>query len=562
MTATSPPLDINPTHLETIQRILDKHVPDCEVRAFGSRAKWHAEDYSDLDLAVVGEQPLGWRVLGKLETAFEESDLPFRVDILDWHDISDEFRTMIEDDCIGLQRTVRQNYTTQSKDPQATTPTRIYHPYFPRGWYRHSLYSLAEWVNGLAFKKFQFSKSGKPIIKIAEIKNGITSQTKFTEQKFDESVLIKTGDLLFSWSGQPETSIDAFRWYGPDGWLNQHIFRVFPNDTVDKEFFYYLLRYLKPTFVQIAGNKQTTGLGHVTKRDLQNLQVAVPSLTEQQRIAHILKTLDDRIKLNRHMNETLKAMAQALFKSWFIDFEPVRAKVEGRWRPGESLPGFPAHLYDLFPDRLDHSELGNIPEGWKVGVLTDLITLHSGGTPNTDTELYWNGEIPWYTAKDTPILGDIFTIKTKRTVTLAGVHNSPTKVLPTGTTIVTARGTVGKLGLLGVPMAMNQTCYGIRGNQGYSDFFIYWLTRTTVDEMQKRTHGTIFDTITRQTFKLITVTIPPHRVVSMFDNHIDSIMELILNNICGIRNLTILQEYILPRFMANDLSQIRIGSTL
>ncbi len=104
----------------------------------------------------------------------------------------------------------------------------------------------------------------------------------------------------------------------------------------------------------------------------------LPSLLEQRAIAHILGTLDDKIELNRRMSETLEAMARALFKAWFVDFEPVRAKMEGRWRRGESLPGFPAHLYDLFPDRLVDSELGEIPEGWGVISLPDAIDFLEG----------------------------------------------------------------------------------------------------------------------------------------------------------------------------------------
>ncbi|MDQ7088937.1 MAG: restriction endonuclease subunit S [Acidobacteriota bacterium] len=127
---------------------------------------------------------------------------------------------------------------------------------------------------------------------------------------------------MFSWSGQPETSIDAFWWRGPEGWLNQHIFRVLPDVGIDPTFFFYLLRYLKPNFVAIARNKRATtaGLGHVTKRDLKNAhEEGVPPLPEQRAIAHILGTLDDKIELNRRMSETLEAMARALFKSWFVD---------------------------------------------------------------------------------------------------------------------------------------------------------------------------------------------------------------------------------------------------
>ena len=276
----------------------------------------------------------------------------------------------------------------------------LYYPEFTDSWHRRPLYSLAKWVNGLAFRDIQFSTMGKPVIKIAEIKGGISGQTKFTYQTFDESVLVRPDDLLFSWSGQPETSIDAFWWHGPEGWLNQHVFRVTTGVDVDRTFFYYLLRYLKPNFVGIARNKQTTGLGHVTKRDLETIEVGLPPLPEQRAIAHVLGTLDDKIELNRRLNETLEEMARALFKSWFVDFDPVRAKIAGRWRRGESLPGLPADLYDLFPDRLVDSELGEIPQGWGVTELGDVIEIHdSKRIPlNSRQRAERQGPYPYYGA--------------------------------------------------------------------------------------------------------------------------------------------------------------------
>ena len=107
-------------------------------------------------------------------------------------------------------------------------------------------------------------------------------------------------------------------------------------------------------------------------RDIEQIEIPLPPLSEQRAIAHVLGTLDDKIELNRRMNETLEEMARALFKSWFVDFDPVRAKMEGRWRRGESLPGLPADLYDLFPDRLVPSELGEVPEGWRVKRIEDV----------------------------------------------------------------------------------------------------------------------------------------------------------------------------------------------
>ena len=148
--------------------------------------------------------------------------------------------------------------------------------------------------------------------------------------------------------------------------MNQHVFRVTPNNSINATFFYYLLRYLNPNLVGIARNKQTTGLGHVTKRDLENIEAAFPHLPEQRAIAHILGTLDDKIELNRRMNETLEALARALFTSWFVTFDPVRAKMAGR------DPGLPKHIADLFPDRFVESELGKIPEGWEVATLDSI----------------------------------------------------------------------------------------------------------------------------------------------------------------------------------------------
>ena len=246
----------------------------------------------------------------------------------------------------------------------------LYRPHFPEDWARTDLYSLAKWVNGLAFRNIEFQQTGTPVIKIAEIKNGITEQTKFTQQEFDKSVRVSPGDMLFSWSGQPESSIDVSRWLGPDGWLNQHIFRVTVDSKVDEDFFYYLLKYLNPNFVTIARNKQTTGLGHVTKKDLEELEVALPALTEQQAIAHVLGTLDDKIELNRRMNRTLEEMARAIFQDWFVDFGPTKAKMEGQ------EPYLPLELWSLFPDQLVDSELGEIPEGWGMKPLSEFALLN------------------------------------------------------------------------------------------------------------------------------------------------------------------------------------------
>ena len=337
--------------------------------------------------------------------------------------------------------------------------------------------------------------------------------------------------------------------------VNQHVAIVRPNPAkLDARFLrYYLVSpYVQSMLLSWADSGSTRKA--LTKQMIESFEVSAPvDVSEQRAIAHILGTLDDKIELSRRMNETLEEMARALFKSWFIDFDPVRAKIEGDWQRGESLPGMPAELYDLFPDGIVNSELGEIPEGWEVGVLDDMIELLSGGTPKTAVAEYWDGDILWYTAKDAPVPSDVFVIDTERKITMEGVENSATRILPAGTTVITARGTVGKIACLGIPMSMNQTCYGIRGSSGYPDFFTYLNIRTTVDELRQRTHGTIFDTITRQTFRLIDVVIPPVKTADAFDKVIDTIMSQILSNLHDSLTLATLRDTLLPRLISGKL---------
>ena len=214
----------------------------------------------------------------------------------------------------------------------------------PDDWNESSLFKLAHWKNGLAFKNIDFAESGRPVIKIAELKNGVTSQTARTIAEYDPSVSVRRTDMLFSWSGNPDTSIDVFRWEGEEGWLNQHIFKVTPSNGVSQDFLFFLLKWLKPRFAEIARNKQTTGLGHVTIKDLKRMLVGVPDPREQKEIVRIIGPIQEKIDLNRRMNETLEAMARAIFKDWFVDFGPTRAKIEGH------APYLAPELWDLFPD--------------------------------------------------------------------------------------------------------------------------------------------------------------------------------------------------------------------
>lgn len=207
---------------------------------------------------------------------------------------------------------------------------------------RYSLFELATWKNGLAFKKINFCETGVPVIKIAELNNGIGGTTAYTQQTFSEDFHLCKGDLLFSWSGNPQTSIDIFRFNLDEGWLNQHIFKVTPDEkTVNRDYFYFLMKNLKPHFTQIATNKQTTGLGHVTIADIKRMSVVIPSLDVQRNIVSYIKPIDDKIELNNEINNNLEQQAQAIYKAWFVDFSAFGGTAPNDWQT--------YHLVDFLP---------------------------------------------------------------------------------------------------------------------------------------------------------------------------------------------------------------------
>ena len=321
---------------------------------------------------------------------------------------------------------------------------------------------------------------------------------------------------------------------------NQQINSVICGDDADPKFVYYC-------FTQLGHALEAAGGGgsvytNVSKSRFEEIELPLPPLAEQKAIAAVLGALDDKIELNRRMNATLEAMARALFQSWFVDFDPVRAKLDG-------LP--PAAL---FPDSFVETALGHIPHGWEVCPLSEKIQLLSGGTPKTSEPTYWDGDIPWYSVRDAPSETDVWVIHTDKHVTKLGIANSAAQVFPEKTTIISARGTVGKLALTAVPMAMNQSCYGVRGITGYGDYFTYYSLREATAQLQQRTHGTVFDTITTETFKTLDCIFPTPKITAAFDKLVEPLLGQIRANLHQSRTLATLRDTLLPKLLSGELS--------
>jgi len=184
----------------------------------------------------------------------------------------------------------------------------------PKGWKTCPIYDLATYINGAAYKAFEpnSERRGLPIIKIAELKSGVTSLTAYSDVAMPEKYRIETGDILFSWSGNPDTSIDTFVWQHSQAWLNQHIFRVIPHATEERSFVLQMLKHLRPVFAELARNKQTTGLGHVTVADMKRLHVIRPDKAALDLFNETAAPIHERVFENEKQAQTLAALRDTL----------------------------------------------------------------------------------------------------------------------------------------------------------------------------------------------------------------------------------------------------------
>ncbi|MBJ7592153.1 restriction endonuclease subunit S [Aeromonas caviae] len=329
-------------------------------------------------------------------------------------------------------------------------------------------------------------------------------------------------------------------------YLVQRVARIRPASREDCSFLFALLS--TPEFESYIQNVTTgTAVPHISAKQILDFEFRLPPAYVRAKVGEIVAALNERITLLRETNTTLEAIAQALFKSWFVDFDPVHARARG-----EQPAGLAPEVAALFPDSFEESALGMVPKGWRVLSFTETIDVIGGGTPKTSISEYWNGDIPWFSVVDAPATTDVFVIETEKHITCEGLNKSSTKLLPVGTTIISARGTVGRLALVGQAMAMNQSCYGLSGKAG-DVYFTYFSTHRLVETLKQRTHGSVFDTITRDTLAGVSVVYPQTIVITAFEETIAPVMERIKENLIQARTLATLRDTLLPRLISGQL---------
>ena len=285
---------------------------------------------------------------------------------------------------------------------------------------------------------------------------------------------------------------------------NQGFKSIVVNEKADPLFVYYLLKYNKDA-IEAMGSGTT--FKEVSGKTMRAVKVRIPlDVSYQKRIAAVLDSLDTKIENNERINDNLQQQAAALFAQYY------------------------EQASDLVP-------------------FTSVIQILGGGTPKTGNPMFWNGDVPFFTPKD---VGTPYTLSTEKTITEDGLAHCNSRLYPVNTVFVTARGTVGKVGLPGVPMAMNQSCYALIG-KGIDQLMVYFYTLRTVQALKHKASGAVFDAITTRDFESETIRLIAEDAAAEFLSVAAPMFGQILGNSIENQRLAELRDALLPRLMAGEI---------
>ena len=528
-------IDLNPKHFETVQHILAKYVPGCEVRAFGSRVKWTAKDYSDLDLAVVGSKPLTLRQTGQLAEAFEESNLPIRVDVLDWHTISEEFKKIITEEYEVIQGSEAVTANEESGTISKNSTTKNNH------WDVVKLGDVVQ-INPrrtLKKKKKAFHLAMKDVeVYKREIISHSSKEFRGSGTRFQngDTLLARITPCL---ENGKTVYVDCLKSNQIGHGSTEFIVLSGIEDKTDNLFVYYLARDPGLRTFAIHSMQGSTGRQRVDADSLRLFEFSLPPIEEQRRIAHILGTLDGKIELNRQINETLDATARAIFKSWFVDFDPVKSKMEGR-KP----PCMDTEAAALFPSAFKDSSLKKIPHGWQITTIDEDFNLVMGQSPPGSTYNEDGEGMPFYQGRTD--FG--FRYPTQRVYCSA-----PKRFAEEGDTLVSVRAPVGDINMVKEKCSIGRGVAAIRHKSGSRSYTYY--TMQSLKEIFSRyeAEGTVFGSINKTDFQTLSHLRPPDEIVETFERLVHPLDQTIENNENESRTLAQTRDTLLPKLLSGEI---------
>ena len=284
--------------------------------------------------------------------------------------------------------------------------------------------------------------------------------------------------------------------------------------------------------------------------EVKAFHVCVPPLAEQRAIAGVLGSLDEKIEQNQRTARVLERLARAIFRAWFVDFEPVKAKAAG----AASFSSMPQPVFDALPTRFVDSDIGPMPEGWEVKGIGDVVTTKGGGTPSTKNPEYWDGgEHCWATPKDMSRLSHPVLLHTERRITEAGVNSISSGMLPVGTVLMSSRAPVGYLAIARVPTAINQGFIAMVCDGPLPPTYVLSWALTSMDAIKAHASGTTFPEISKTNFRPLPVVLPIGDVIAAYQQTTDPLFDLLTACVKESLQLAQVRDYLLPQLLSGTV---------
>lgn len=425
---------------------------------------------------------------------------------------------------------------------------------FPSDWSESTLEEVCHQVtDGTHDSPKPVDEGGYPLVTGKAIKDrrvdfSVTYNISDAEhQKVIERSKPERDDILFANIGNSIGELVRVQTDRPFSIKNVALFKPNPSKVSARYLEYFLLSEQVQGFIK--GSTRGSAQPFIGLGSLRGFPVPLPPMNEQLSIGALLGAFDDRITLIRETNTTLKTIAQALFKSWFVDFDPVRAKAEDR-----QPEGMDATIAALFPDSFEESELSLVPKGWRVGTVEDLCSLiTNGGTPSRARKDFWDGgSIPWFKTGE---FCDGFLLEPSERITEGGVNGSSVKVLPRDAVLMAiyAAPTVGRLGVLTEQSTFNQACTGMVAKDFVGPWFLFLTLFFGRDWFNSRANGAAQQNISKAIVAGYSVVIPDTRVLSAFNELADVLFSKLRAGAEQAQTLTQLRDTLLPRLISGQL---------
>ena len=373
----------------------------------------------------------------------------------------------------------------------------------------------------------------------SDAKKWPTSQREaFVPYELQEGDIVLAMDRPWIDAGLKYASVSR---YDLPSLLVQRTARLRGGKNLDTKFLKYVIG--SPQFTKYVKYITTGSLvPHISGDQIKDFSVHLPHLNTQKKIAAVLSSLDAKIDCNNRINAELEAMAKTLYDYWFVQFDFP----DTNGKPYKSSGG--KMVYNATLKR-------EIPEGWCDSSVLAVADLLGGGTPTKKKPEYWDGDIPFFTPTDAD--GTIFKFSTADYITKEGLKGSSTKLFGKHTVFITARGSVGRLVLAGVDMAMNQSCYALRAKAGISHVFLFFLAKELIHHLQVKSSGSVFDSIVSNDIELTKLAIPKGELIEKFAAVFELAFEKIANNTKENQQLAQLRDWLLPLLMNGQVTIFR-----